>query len=213
MKIDVIAPDSQGAAKVDGLTPVQAGQLVYADGVNWNPGQGAGWYMWDGSAFHKMVPSGPIWEKITSGAAVGSVTTNGEITLDAVAHGGYAWEAIIKVAANATPSMYVNGDNVAGNYVYEEDRSDVGNLTGAAALLNTTAAVAGTVLWASGRLVLTPDKYVGIFKQVKFNNGVTNLVCHGMITKNAVVTNVDRIDWVAAGSIGANSVFRIWRLR
>ncbi len=90
MKVDVIAPDSQGAAKVDGLTPVQAGQLVYADGVNWNPGQGKGWYWWDGVQFSKFA-------RQTYRSPEQTITAAGTLTLT---HGfvGVLDPALVKVA-------------------------------------------------------------------------------------------------------------------
>lgn len=214
------------------------GLIAYADGAvgGWNPGEGAGEYWWNSSAWKKIprigetatttldpswipaatVPVAPIWDKIISGAAVTSVTTDGEVTLDGKAHGGYEFEFVIynPTAGSVTYSFFVNNDTTPANYTREEIRGSGGTLLSGGAsdgLLIGTSLAAGNRYVFNGSITIDPAGYVSASHLV--HQYATQLLSCCGLSKNVAVANLTRIDIVSsvANGIGINSRFRLWR--
>lgn len=157
------------------------------------------------------MPIKPIWDKLITGAAVTSVTTDGEVTLDGNAHGGYFFEFVIYNSTGSTinPRLYYNNDTTNTNYEYGEETSAWANdaIFGYSAGLPTNSEVVVT-----GAIVISPSGYIA----TKWFWSALRTLLHniqGTQHKKASVANLTRIDIVSsvAIGIGINSQFRLWR--
>ena len=150
------------------------------------------------------------WDKLITGAAVTSVTTNGEVTLDGNAHGGYFFDWIF-VAAAGTPSMamYYNNDQVITNYnrvvFYIAWYND--------AYIHHNPLPTSATIRIVGSIEITANGFINAGGTAMSLGGST---AEGIVighNKKQTVTNLTRIDIVSnvANSIGINSRFRLWR--
>lgn len=168
------------------------------------------------AASDATMPIKPIWDKTVTGSAVTSVTTDGEVTLDGNAHGGYLLEFII-TNGGATPanySLYANNDQTASNYTREELRAAAAAIAAGGAtdafMIGSTIA-AGALYSFFGSLSISPGGYLSAEFRVPPIAAQQVSLCGW--SKNATVTNLTRIDIVSSvtSGIGINSRFRLWR--
>ena len=157
------------------------------------------------------LPGALIWNKLISGSAVTSVTTDGEVTLDGNAHGGYIYEFIIynPTGGIILPRLYYNNDTTNTNYDHVTDPSGwandaiIGYHSGIAAVEEASI---------NGFISVTPRGYVSA-KWFHVTSDTTWISGVGAHHKRATVTNLTRLDIVSsvASGIGINSRFRLWR--
>jgi hypothetical protein len=155
------------------------------------------------------MPIKPIWDKTVTGAAVTSVTTNGEVTLDGNTHGGYDFEFILINTSGSTTTyrLYYNNDTTNANYNYNIEG---GAIAGADAIMSPGVVNNGQ-LHGRGSLTISPaGLVVSIWPHYRSNDNTWYQMFH---QKTATVANLTRIDWVSsvASGIGINSRFRLWR--
>ena len=163
-----------------------------------------------------------IWDETISGSAVTSVTTNGTVTLDGNAHGGYWFEIIIENTSGSATQyyLYFNNDQTSTNYYQHGQHS---NSSGADAYNNNTAELIpngrtvtiGGYAMTTGMIMITPAGRTSYNNNGHYNDTGAGGVLHNVqvVRKTATVTNLTRIDVVAsvASAIGVDSQFRLWR--
>lgn len=157
------------------------------------------------------LPGALVWDKLITGAAVTSVTTDGEVTLDGNTHGGYVYEFIIynSTGGGIIPRLYYNNDTINANYEHVTDPSSWAN----DAIIGYHTGIA-TVEEAliQGFIGITPRGYVNT-KWLHTTSAAALISGVGSHHKKATVANLTRIDIVSsvASGIGINSRFRLWR--
>jgi hypothetical protein len=160
------------------------------------------------------LPGGLIWEHTVSGGAVSSVQSP---TLDINSHRSYRLECEFKNATGSSSqlSLYLNNDQTAANYtrvVYSNDGiNPLTPTTDNSAIIGNAAGNDYTHM--ETKLVRGVDGWVSMI--VEAVKDVATAMVHqtSAIKKNATVTNVTRVDFVAsvANSIADGSTFRIYR--
>lgn len=161
------------------------------------------------------LPGALVWDHTVTGSAVTSVTTNGEVTLAGLTHGGYDFEFFVANVSGSTISisLYVNNDTTGTNYNRTEHRADgtAHNVaSSAAAFIQGIGTPASGNILISGTLSISPSGYF-------FANAVSfasnNYIAQTGVRKLATIADLTRIDIVSdiASSIGINSRFRLWR--
>jgi len=155
------------------------------------------------------LPGALVWEKIITGSAVTSVTTNGEVTLDGNVHGGYEfeWSIVNTSGLTSTYRMYYNNDTTNANYYYNAQLAARGN---DAVILGAPAVVTGVTTIGAGKIVLVNGIVGALYTGLHHNYDWGAIYTHYKI---ATITNLTRIDITSsiASGIGINSRFRLWR--
>lgn len=156
-----------------------------------------------------------VWDKLI-GAAVTSVTTDGEVTLDGNAHGGYWFEFVIinDNAGTARYRLYYNNDTTNANYNFHTIYSTGANVFGTfgnEAYFETSGVGTGNLFIFAGSISIDPAGYA-MAQSINHNHSATVMETY-VHKKIASVANLTRIDIVAsvASGIGINSRFRLWR--
>ena len=157
-----------------------------------------------------------VWDKLITGAAVSSVTTDGEVSLDGNSHGGYEFEFSIinSSAGTARYRAYYNNDIVNTNYnihsIYSTGGTAVSTF-GNEAYFETSGVGLGVLIVFVGSITIDPSGYVAS-QSINHHHGSTVIETY-VHKKIAVVANLTRIDIIGSvdSSIGINSRFRLWR--
>lgn len=164
------------------------------------------------SGADSTMPIQPIWDYTVSGSAITTATTNGTVTLDGNAHGGYEFEFIIINTSGSTiiPRLYYNNDTTNTNYYFTDT---VGGGYANDAILGITGGIlSGQRYTHTGKIYITPEGAIGIigWRQKDLTVHESNVVLH---KKAGTITNLTRIDITAsvASGIGIGSRFRLWR--
>lgn len=142
--------------------------------------------------------------------AVTSITTDGLVTLDGNAHGGYEFEFIFVNGSVGVADyyIYVNNDLTNGNY-YE---GGYGVTAGASCHFTNSGIGSGHTLVVNGEISITPGGNIVVTYRAADTNGQASFI--STIVHVATQTNLTRLDWGCGGvanGIGINSRFRLWR--
>jgi hypothetical protein len=157
-----------------------------------------------------------VWDKVITGSAVSSVTTNGEVVLDAVAHGNYRYQFEIYNTSGGICGgwrIYINNDTTAGHYSYNTGGASAGNSyfqynsiannypVFCNGVIGVNPVISGGQFYMNGNFL-----YTGASAQ--YVTGVWS------VPASFTPSNITRIDIQSdtANSIGVGSRFRLWRM-
>lgn len=155
-----------------------------------------------------------VWDYTVTRAAVQTVTTNGVVTLDGVAHGGYDFEFEIynPTAGIRWCALFANNDTTHTNYWV---RGVYGGVVVPASMninyadITLFGIAAGGSATISGTMLVTPTKEFLMNHQTYRSDGyhLSATLWHGALSGD----NLTRVDIVAdaAGGIGVGSRFRL----
>ena len=161
-----------------------------------------------------FIPPQPIFDYTVAGAAVTSVTTNGILNLDGIAHGGYRFEFLINIPAggNVDYRLYANNDTTGTDYYfwYYYFGVTAANVTPVNDAYISFQIGANARSFISGDIVISSDGMVVLTGTNLHTSNYTQLIGWRKI---AVVPNLTRLDVVAgtALKIGIGSRFRLWQ--
>lgn len=212
MRVDTLDPRG-GQMQPSGLSTAQAGQLVYANGTTFNPGQGAGWYMWTGTEFT------PYTRQFIFDSGYLTAAANVFPTIPAVTgtvHGGYFFEIQIQAALGSLfVAWTINGDTTTADYD-SQILTVSGSVATATSAANNTifnATAAGDFLYLSGDISISGTGIVTLRGQgFQKSNGALGGITRAA-EKIAAVTDITSIQFpqTAVGlTIGAGSRIRLW---
>lgn len=191
-------------------------------GADWSAVKAADSELLDGHDSSYFAVAGaiaqPLWDKTVTGSAVTSVTTDGEVTLSGLSHGGYRFEWTIYNPAGGTTiyRMYLNNDTTNGNYNTRGSYagSGSGNVNAADADFTVTG------VSASGNIAVIGDIIVmdsGLARACYLAFRSDGLHISETLHPVSALSGGDltRIDIVAsvASKIDVNSRFRLWRMK
>lgn len=150
----------------------------------------------------------------TINGPVSSITTNGVVTLDGNAHGGYGFEVIIENTTTLASNyrMYFNNDTVNANYQFSAIFTIGGAAPGAGgsgvdAIFQDLGASQEAMV--SGSIVFSvSSRPTALFTVQRSDNAYYTR----QVQKKAALANLTRVDLVAdATSLGVGSRVRLWR--
>lgn len=166
------------------------------------------------SALTTLLQHSLVWEKTISGAAVTSVTTDGEVTLDGNAHGGYEFEYIIVNSAgiSITVSMFYNNNQTSSDYQRTALYIGPAITSGTAnnALIDADGFPNGAALWGTGDIIISPLGIISARLRHFRSDNYGMFYFHRKIATEGNLTRLDIVSSAASG-IGINSRFRLWR--
>lgn len=157
-----------------------------------------------------------VWDKTLTGAAT-TVTTNGEVMLDGLAHGGYNFEFVVLNNSGSTSRyrLYYENDTTNANYNYHTIYSTAASASGSygnEAYLDSVGLATADVMIFSGLITITQAGLI-VTRSINISHGAVDLEIYAH-KKISAVTNLTRIDLTAsvASAINTNSRFRLWRI-